>query len=1268
MSRPIRSELPVDFYGKVFLDDYSFVSDAKIFDSRLEVVKSGCLIRRSNPEILALKSAKVLSADYPLISPSAAIVDGARDTEYRRKLDLLVQELEHIEKVFDINGLNESDADKKTKITLGADGCFRAVLASLQDEIGEFVVEPDGGESWETSLQKMIIMQYGPSVEKGNYRAFNEFITVLFGATYYGTHDAGGELQDKKKREDVFQKIKSAADLKNCVGGASGAMFNLFQNFSTELTFWTAGIKQLLVLQLSNVCADGNIVHLDSWLEHLLTGTPGPDKMGYFAAMDMSMEDVRMVLMELSYNRADLIIEYSAKEVIRIAEEVKIATIAELKKKIAPKEQENDQDYWNRVKDDSEMEDAFNILLMGRFDEIKINLVHRVLPEKALEIVKESYVEEDVEKFVAKTANLQTVNIPQSLVAAANILLICNSYLAKQKSIPLWLRQAAATKFFDNRKYPISLQEISDFEADIVKVLESAADALQAQGVFIKLIKIEDGHETKVSFARGDFEFDREGINIVNLLQKNINDGAEIECIQHLFTILNYDKLALPVSINIDGLFFHPQQQRIIHLFNQNKINLEPSCFERAVHAGDYDFITIFAKELAKHVDNEWRLAKVPQFSMQKLELLSMALSRSALGVEGAQKVMGLLVERSGAESKVSVSHQLINFVREGSDKILAIMIFRKIVGDEEFIRVLSNIHFLNKIVRALATKMPMESNAIGKERVRDRLIKFTKITADVYDNIALTQNSYLKRKSALINHKISIYFKKDADIESLLLEKSYRHNNDAKIQKMISLTRGDFTNASKNIEVFGLCKELKKEGFVTLWNEKFALELLKYDIGVKKDVARMIYHQKNLLELCKVDSNKEGIPVNIDREELSLKNMLQSLYSLPQEDDGQSSLMIFLLKGVIEDKPLMAIVSDELLKHYFCRWEGQENIIPLEIVRQITVAVIEKFQKTLIQKFLPEDARDMIRDLLRIKIKTDEGRSSLFQKVVGVDKNISESLTALKNLLGIDNLLEIFHEVYLPEIASNNKAIPGFITYFPLSELTSFLVTLCNSADDGQKIFMSKICFELSNIFVEADLMGSDDLIELLKIGAIENVPASQNLARLLMDKKLYAEALPYLLEEVRIFPLAYNTIDNYAALLKKVAECYLSTDKLVEAESFYGRIEEAYQERKNLLIKEIAHITNEPNLGPAEKLKIAIDNLALVNEHIAKNDLAIRNIKTNQKKSERKRKADSETSFQPLLPVNIGLVVGHSDPKLQPQVMEVTTLATDKALHRGD
>ena len=282
MSRPQKDKPDPVFSPMDYDGIYGFDRDSAIFDSRIAVRDVECLQRE-----LDYTRGRFLSADYPLVSSAAAFVDSLRDLGCKQRSDLLLIELEDIERnSLAIKDSLESTEEKSIKINLDAERCFNSLLVSLQDEIGEFIVAIDGDETWEALLKKVIVAQYTDE-GKLDYRALNEFVMVLFGATYHGARNSNGELKDRVQREEVFQKIKSAADLQNCVGGASGAIFSLYQNFSTELSFWTAGIKQSLILQLSGVCSDGNITHLDAWLEHLLTGVPGPDKTDYFASMDM---------------------------------------------------------------------------------------------------------------------------------------------------------------------------------------------------------------------------------------------------------------------------------------------------------------------------------------------------------------------------------------------------------------------------------------------------------------------------------------------------------------------------------------------------------------------------------------------------------------------------------------------------------------------------------------------------------------------------------------------------------------------------------------------------------------------------------------------------------------------------------------------------------------------------------------------------------------------------------------------------------------------
>ncbi len=1241
MSKPVGMESNPAFSKMDYAGSYSFDRDTKDYDSRIAVKDVECLRRG-----LDYSNGRFLLADCPLTSPATDDANSTRDTRYQQVSSLLLMELQTIEKGSLATKASSEGADEQSrKINIDAEACFTALLTLLKHEIGEFITRIGEDGTWEALLKKVIKDQYSDE-QKHDYKAFNEFVLILFGATYYGTHNANGELKDKDQREEAFQTIKSTADLRNCVGGASGALFNLFQIFSTERSFWTAGIKQSLILQLSSVCKIGNITHLDAWLEHLLTGVPGPDKTVYFASMDMPMEDVRRVLMELSYNRANLIIEYSTKEVIRIVEEVRAATIAQLKERIAPNAEESDQDYWGRIKESKDMESTFTVLLANRFDEIKIPLVLRVLRSNALDIVTDFHLNmvDDVKKIVQDETGLRVVKIPQPLAEVANILLICNSYLAKYKPIPLWLKQMVETKFGIKRKTATNLLEEAASEKDIVSVLEDAAKNLQKQGIFIKLIKIEGTEETKTFFATGYHLSEGGGTQFS--LQTVIDDGITALNLHGVFKRYSDESHSLPETIHIDGLFFHPQQEEIIQSLNQNQINLDSSCFERAINAGDASFITTFAKEFAKHAHTQWRLYKVPNFSIQKLELLSMALSRSEIGVAGAQGVMQLIVENNGRYAKENIRHQIGNIVDNSSDKIMAIMIFRNIVGDEEFIRVLSNYSNLVLIVKSLLLEAQGDTSLSKKKR----MMQLAEITVDVYDSDALTQNLDLKKKSASINKKLYRYFVelKYDDAKGNLLERSYRHSNYMKMKKIESLIV-DINDPLKDHEAFGLYKELAKEGFLNERTEIAARELL---CRTTTDKTRCVHHQKRLLRFYGKSPKYADKAV---LEGVALNEMLQ--YILLVLGDNKKSLESFL-QDIISEVAIKKDVNKEFFKYAFCQLGSHHNIVDLHIAEQINLDKINLFKEKLVQIFPLEEAQDMIRDLLKISIKIGEQNISLYRKLAA-EVDICASQIALKDLVGIDNLLEIFGDVYLDEIASSVKDDPDFLTSFPLDQMAIFLSELYQSADDGQKVFIAEICFELSDIFKQAEGLGSGDLVALLKISVNKDVRASRPLIRNLTEERLYADALPYLLQEIKDFPAQDSSINDYINHLHQVANYYLSMRDLVEAKYFYNRLEHAYNIKADFLQSKI-------DSGGDVRDQALIIEIKILEKNIAENNKVIQAINKDQEVLGRKRKATSDNSFEPLLPVRSVAEQAIAGPKLQPQAMVVETLLPQNiALH---
>lgn len=542
-----------------------------------------------------------------------------RDIKFEENCTLFEQELENVieEKNRNLKPINkriremQEAGEQPEEVVLAllnklydraANSFFISLINNLNETIGEFAALEleEGQETWESLLQKHIREKYVFCLETDNFFNLKTFAITLFQAAFYSAFNANLVQYNEATRQESFEKIKSAADLQDCAGGASSALTSITSNLKGEnsLSLW-GEFEEKMTQQIQEHCQQGHIAHIPSWLRFLASGKMDGDENVFMPSSSISMANVKRIVEAVTFRGNNSIVGLVAKNIVNLVNDVAAKTDLALKDSLQPPDKEEWEDYFETELDIARAAPSYKVIskmtnadLLAVYEsKDKMNIAANLFSNR--------------EKFtITHGAEIQEYS-RNIILKKMPIILSMNTYSAKNMPIPIWLRDMYCNYASDMR--PIEeLSENSDdyceiLEDKITQELERELKILHAQtNISVPLLKTFNEARQKETLK---FHRPPENLQEDSILQSCINAGCSLQQIIESFTIVNkrgYDRSQI---LNVSGLLFHPNQGEILEFLKSNFVRIDyRQAISRAVVVGDAMMLQNMSRNLAQFI------------------------------------------------------------------------------------------------------------------------------------------------------------------------------------------------------------------------------------------------------------------------------------------------------------------------------------------------------------------------------------------------------------------------------------------------------------------------------------------------------------------------------------------------------------------------------------------------------------------------------------------------------------------------------------------
>ncbi len=678
-------------------------------------------------------------------------VNDDRDREFASRARLLLPEI-----ILIINKKNDDFEKAKTddEKQLITNDTTEKIFASLFTAVEKFVgglMDPTAASEWEERLKNLL----NNLILNGFHDDVSALVTRLHRAIFYSSCNEDLSLKSLAERADNFVKIKQSADMLDCPGGAVSAL-NLIYKQAHYPDYIFNEISFALTQKLIPFCLPQGHEHIPSWLNFIVHGEEGQDGTFFAAAASMSMEDIRRVIRSLTLESGNLLAKFIATSLVKIINK-SIEAAKEEEEEVAKGDDADDglrlELAKYRILAQELLANPYHLIRNSSISDIHEALEDGISEEKKYEIVK---------KYVDSVLFNQEPQIAGAAAydnSLAELIITINSYVAKNMSIPIWLRDAACKACeIDVDLSNFSDKTQNDIELLLTKKLEEIANQISSElNIELHLLKLPSLHQINenadalvVKCARiinkdGDYSF-----------QNLLDAGASCQILEFYLEAAQEPLNLRPLSLK--GLLFHPQQEDITSLLKSKKFDLEiAECFNRAIIIGDIKFLDRYRESFSEIVRN-WLEARAPMptMTLPNLNLLCQSIKNEHILIDDllyerfCKDFISILLTKILPDEDHNPILIFEHLLENNDDKYEVLTWIKDNFGDEVLIYLINSSKIHNKIANY--------ASADCKRKI------FT-----LFDNIYAKGNVKMHNEMAELNNSIAKEYIKAENLEDAI-------------------------------------------------------------------------------------------------------------------------------------------------------------------------------------------------------------------------------------------------------------------------------------------------------------------------------------------------------------------------------------------------------------------------------------------------------------------------------------------------------------------
>lgn len=473
-----------------------------------------------------------------------------RDTKVEAALVVLRGEIEGI--IAHFLELREEGQDIGELKNPFCGNLIAAITESVRDAVAEFFQDFEGDQqSWESRFRGDILKKCIIALSSGKCDAIYGFAESFCEAALYSCLDEEGEFLEEGLRHKAFEKIKIAADLQDCVGGAVSALDKITQSIR-DMGSLSGEVEEKLTLLLEPYCERGNQAHIGAYLNFIFGNKNPADEHYLVPSSDMMMGDIKGLLQAVIFGGGNLVISCALDKIKALFEEAR-----------ALRGEGEDATY-----------DICDYEFLGILEELRrksgYEFVENIEIQDLLAIDESgefSKMAAIIRPYLQEGEELSTDEFLQNK-EILSLIIDFNVFLIRNKPIPVWLRNRAI-KFFE-LDFGGQDCDFERIESEIVTCLDKESQKLAS--MFKLPIKLARNLAQEVDFCRDDKlrAFGGKASLYSELLQNAIASGEGCGMLEAVLKIIDKGKPDFYKSrkspISLDGVIFNPEREKIIEL------------------------------------------------------------------------------------------------------------------------------------------------------------------------------------------------------------------------------------------------------------------------------------------------------------------------------------------------------------------------------------------------------------------------------------------------------------------------------------------------------------------------------------------------------------------------------------------------------------------------------------------------------------------------------------------------------------------------------